>query len=598
MSKDKSDGWRRWLDAVFPPFRETERVKPKNMLYVAHETPGMGTAIAVGGQHAVVLLMLVIYTVIAGQELGLTDGQLRGFVSLEIVVAGIATFLQATRTRFGSGHLIVHNPSVISMAGFIAVSAVYGIGAATGALIVSGLVVLALSRFLPSLRAVFPAEVAGVLLILLGLSLIEGGARRYTGFEGGSMDGASIAIASITMASIIGLSIWTAGRLKLFAIVIGAAAGLVAAAILGKFGGEQMEIVSQQPLFALPFASGYHIPMPKFILGAIIPILLIEVISAIDSIGTGVAIDKINNAKWHRADMPMIGRAVTCHGIGVFLAGLLGTMSVGTSSANLGLAHASGVAARRVGLVAGLLLLVMAFLPKISTFLTQIPQPVVGAIILYTAGYMLVAGMELVLSRMLNSRRTFMIGLGIAVGAAVLLMPYLTANAPDGLKPILGSALTMGTVTAIILNLIFRIGIAQTGTMQLTGIESLSKLTEFLEENGENWGARRQVMMRAGMAVGEALEKLSGTGVANWPVGLTASFDEYKVTAELSYEGEPINLSPRAKVSLDDLLSDDDDTALDALVSNASGVLISQLADKVESKSAGDRSILRLVFDH
>ena len=153
----------KWVDAVFPPFRETERVKPKNMLYVAHETPGWGTSLAVGAQHAVVLLMLVIYTVIAGQEIGLSDGQLRGFIAVEIVAAGIATFLQATRTRFGSGHLIVHNPSPIGMAGFIAVSATYGIGAATGALIVSGIVVLALSRFLPNLRSVF-----GVAAILSG----------------------------------------------------------------------------------------------------------------------------------------------------------------------------------------------------------------------------------------------------------------------------------------------------------------------------------------------------------------------------------------------------------------------------------------------
>jgi xanthine/uracil permease len=598
MKEEKTIEWMKWVDAVFPPFRDTEREKPKNMLFVAHETPSLGTAIAVGGQHAIVLLMMVIYTVIVGREIGLSDGQLRGFISMEIIAAGIATLIQGTRTRFGSGHLIVHNPSPIAMAGFMAVTATYGIGAATGALIVSGIVIMVLSRFLPNLKTVFPAEVAGVLLVLLGLSLVEGGVLRYTGFSGGSMDFSSIIIASTTLITIIALSVWTAGRLKLFAIVIGAGLGLVVATILGKFGQEQLATVTQQPIFSVPFAGGYHIPVPKFILGAIVPILLIEIISAIDSIGTGVAIDKINNAKWHRADMPMIGRTVTCHGIGVFLTGLFGTMSIGTSSANLGLAHASGVAARRIGVVAGAILIIMAFLPQVSTFLTQIPQPVIGAIVLYTAGYMLVAGMELVLSRMLNSRRMFMIGLGITVGAAVLLMPDLIASAPEGLKPIVGSALTMGTVTAIVLNLIFRIGISQSGSLELTGIESLGKLTAFLEEKGEDWGARRQVMMRSGLAVGEALEKLSGTGVAKWPVLLTASCDEYKVTLDLSYQGRPIDLTPKKAVSLESLLEADDEDALDAMVSNASGVLISQLADKVESKSSGDQSTLRLVFDH
>jgi xanthine/uracil permease len=527
----------------------------------------------------------------------LSQEELRGFVSMGIVAAGIATFLQGTTTRFGSGHLVVHLPTPVTMAGFIAVSVTVGVGAAAGATILSGIIVMGLSRLLPKLRSVFPAEVAGVLLVLLGLSLVEGGAKRFTGFSGSGLDTPSILIATTTLVVIIGLSVWTSGRLKLFAIVIGTAFGLIVATILGRFGQTELKVVTEQPLFSLPF-SGYTLPTPTLVLAATIPILLIEVISAVDSIGTGVAIDKINNAKWHRADMPMIARLVTCHGIGVLLAGLFGINSIGTSSANLGLAHASGVASRKVGQIAGLMLVVLAFLPQVSTFITQIPQPVVGAILVYTAGYMLVAGMELVLSRMLNSRRTFMIGLGITVGSVVLLMPEIISGAPESLKPILGSALTLGTVTAMSLNMIFRIGIAQSGTIQLTGIESLAKLTDFLEEKGEDWGARRQVMMRAGIAVGEALEKLSGTGITNWPIVLKVSYDEYKITLDMDYEGEPINLAVAKPISLDDLMDDDDDDALDELVSNVSGMLIGQLADKVESTSDNGRATLKLVFDH
>ena len=191
-----------------------------------------------------------------------------------------------------------------------------------------------------------------------------------------------------------------------------------------------------------------------------------------------------------------------------------------------------------------------------------------------------------------------MVGLGITVGSVVLLMPEITAGAPKGLQPILGSALTLGTVTAMVLNMIFRIGIAQSGTIQLTGIESLNKLTDFLEEKGEDWGARRQVMMRSGLAVGEALEKLSGTGITNWPVNLRVSYDEYKITLDMDYEGDPINLVVARPISLDDILEDDDDDALDELVSNVSGMLIGQLADKVESSAENGRATLKLVFDH
>ena len=105
-------------------------------------------------------------------------------------------------------------------------------------------------------------------------------------------------------------------------------------------------------------------------------------------------------------------------------------------------------------------------------------------------------------------------------------------------------------------------------------------------------------MMRAGMAIGEALEKLSSSGITNWPVDLKASYDEYKIILELDYEGEPINLSAAKPLSLENLLEDEDDESLDELVSNVSGVLIGQLADKVESKSDNGRATLKLVFDH
>ena len=209
---------------------------------------------------------------------------------------------------------------------------------------------------------------------------------------------------------------------------------------------------------------------------------------------------------------------------------------------------------------------------------------------------MIVVGMELILSRMLNTRRMFMVGLGVTVGMTILALPELGQNVSGNLQPIVGSALTMGVVTAIVLNQIFRIGVSQTGTMELGGIHAVKELTEFLEERGSDWGARRDVMTRAGMAVGEALEKLNGSGVANWPMTLKATFDEYKVILELAYDGELVSLEPKQAIDLDALLEDDD--ALENAVSNISGVLIGQLADKASSERRGDRSVLRLVFDH
>ena len=99
------------LDAIFLPFSEARNEKPQDMLFVAHESPDMMTTIATASQHVLIILMLTVYVVFVGREIGFTGAQLRSFVSIEIVVVGLTTLLQSLKTRFSSGHLIIHGAS-------------------------------------------------------------------------------------------------------------------------------------------------------------------------------------------------------------------------------------------------------------------------------------------------------------------------------------------------------------------------------------------------------------------------------------------------------------------------------------------------------
>jgi len=584
------------LDQLFPPFSEHSRERPRDMSYIAPDKPDLYTTLALGATHALSALMLVVYTVVIGKEIGLTDGELRGFVALEIVVMGFATLLQSQTTRFSSGHLIVHSPSIISMAAFIAAASQFGISAAAGGLILSAIVIILLARLLPRLQALFPPEVAGVMLVLLGLSLVERGVRRFTGLENGQVDFTALASAFTTLLVIVVFSVWGGKRARVFAVIGGALAGLAVAVLTGKFGAEEMTLVANQPLFAFPL-NEYRPPMPSLVLGAALPLLLIQVIAALNGFGTGFAIDKLNDASWRRADLPMISRLLYGIGFGVFLNGVTGTAPLSTSSANLGLVAVTGVAARRVGMVAAVLLIFLAFFPQVSAFIIQIPQPVVGAIIVYTAGYMLVLGMELILSRMLNSRRTFMVGLSITVGASLMLMPELGNSVPVEFKAILTSPLTMGGLAAIGLNLLFRIGISENASIELSGSYVASDATCFLEEHGADWGARKDVITRAGAAVGEALEALQINHMAKDFITLYASFDEFKLVLKLEYEGEAFSLK-KQKVDISALLMEDDETALDDAMSNMSGHLIRNLANKVSSAEQAGIASLTLQFAH
>lgn len=95
---------KRYWTYFFPPFADSPRVKPSEMLYIAHEKPPISVTLIAGMQHALIAMMLVIYLVITGTDIGLSDGSLRGFICMGVVVMGFGTVLNGLNTRVSAGH--------------------------------------------------------------------------------------------------------------------------------------------------------------------------------------------------------------------------------------------------------------------------------------------------------------------------------------------------------------------------------------------------------------------------------------------------------------------------------------------------------------
>ena len=514
------------------------------MIYLAADRPPWLISLGVGLQHAMAALMLLIYAVITGQEIGLEGDRLREFIALGILVMGFGTLLNGLTSRFSAGHLLVLYPGPLIMAVFIGVAQAAGPGAAAGGALTSGLALLVLGRFLPVLRLLFPAEVSGVLLMLLSMSLIPLGINRSFDLgdgPGNTLHLPSIMIALATLGTIVGLLVWSVGRARVLALFIGAGVGLLVAVLTGQFGAQELSQVATAPLLAIP-GEHYRPPVPSWQVATLLPFLLISIMVAVDAVGGGIVIDKMNDAKWCRPDLPMISRLLNGLSLCHLLSGLTGTPTVAVSSVNLGMVHATGVAARRAGVAAGLIMMALAFLPAITTFIILLPKPVIGALLLYTAAYMMVSGAELVLSRLLNARRRATVGLGLVAGAAVFMVPALTEAVPLALKPILGSGLVVGVCCAILLNLIFRIGIAKEVACRLDGPRPAEQARRLLEDGGADWGARREVILRAILVIDEALAILRQEEVMAGPARLVARFNENALVLTLDYPGQAIRL--------------------------------------------------------
>lgn len=588
------------LDRLLPPFAEGPRERPRDMLYLATDRPPWSIAITAGLQHALAAVMLSIYCVVAGQGIGLEGSMLADFLALSILVTGAGTLLTALTTRCSAGHLLVLLPGPLIMAVFVAVYHAGGPGAVTTGPLVSGLAILVFGRLLPMLRLLFPAEVSGVLLVLLGLILVPKGIDRF--FDLGDAAGPwvqaeNLLIAVSTLGTIIALSIWSKGRARTLALLIGVMVGLLMAVLTGQFGPGDLARLESLPWFSLP-GDQYRAPPPNLATAALIPYALIGIMVTVHAVGSGIVIDKMNDAHWHRPDLPMIGRLLNGLGLCHLVNGITGTPIVAVSSVNLGVAHATGVLARRAGVLTGLMIAILAFLPPVTTLITLLPRPVIGAFLVYTSAYLMVAGTELISSRLLSPRRRATVGLALVAGAAVEMVPALTATLPQVLHPVLGSGLMVGVGVAILLNLIFRLGIVRKADCLLEGPRPSERARRLLEDCGADWGARRDVVMRATLVIDEVLAILSHDQALTGPARLVVEFDESALLLTFRYPGRALRIDGAAAVDVRALLEEDqDETMIDEAMAGIAGALVRQLADRVKARAIPGGGELRLEFN-
>lgn len=220
------------------------------------------------------------------------------------------------------------------------------------------------------------------------------------------------------------------------------------------------------------------------------------------------------------------------------------------------------------------------------------PQPVLGATLIFALGFMVVAGMQIIMSRMMDGRKTFVVGTSLIFGLSVDIVPEVYRMAPDWLSPAVSSSLSAATIMAIVLNLIFRLGITKKAETTI-GIEGnfTDNVFDFMEKQGGLWGARKEVMQRASFAVCEALESVEAINCKMVPVDMSVSFDEYSIDITLGYVGIPLSSTSKCP-SLEDL--DEENSGI-----YLSMFLIRKYCDSFKISSKDDKkNILKLHFIH
>jgi len=565
--------------------------KPADLIYGLDESPSLGTTLLLGLQHVLALSSAFVFPVILLQETGILPEQAERMIYTSMIVMGIATILQTLRYRgLGSGYLCPERLSPAYIPASILAVKTGGLPLLAGMTLASGLLGVVLSRLMNRLRPFFPAEVTGTIVMMVGLALTPVAVSRFLGEESRAViDPLSVSIASITFLVMAGVTVWGSPNVRLHGVLIGVGAGYLCAYASGMLTHEHLRRLEQAPLISLPsfFHEGW-----SFSSALIFPFLVTVLAAVLKEVGDLTTCQKINDTEWKRPDMRSISGGILAESCGVMLSGGAGTMGLTTSSANVGLSIATGATSRRIGFACGAMLIALAFVPKLAVLFAIMPGPVIGALVFFTVCFIIVAGVQILASRMMDARKTFVVGASVALGLSVDLMPGAYRSVPAMLLPAFTSSLSVGTLSALLLNLLFRIGIAQHAKLQIDPrADSSDQIFVFMEKNGGAWGARREVIDRAKSAMNEFIEAVSLLEPNIGRIDADVSFDEFSLDIDMRYEGEPMEF-PSARPTEADLLGDE------RAVVKLAGFLIRNYVDRIKSDRIDGRSRVQFHLEH
>ncbi|HZL59544.1 MAG TPA: solute carrier family 23 protein [Stellaceae bacterium] len=563
--------------------------KPANLVYGVEEKPPTPVMLVSAVQHVGVIAIFMIYPLIIARQAGIDAAEVSNILRLGMLALAIAAILQALpKGPVGSRFLAPSIFTGVYLGPSLLAVKVGGLPLVWGMTMFAGIVEIVLSRFWIRLRTFIPPESAGLVVFLIGLIIGLAALRLLIGGSStGEVAGGDGAITAVTLAVMVGFNIWNKGKLRLFCILIGMVVGYVASAIVGLLTARDFALVLQQPLFALP--SFGHLSY-AFDASLAVPFAVSGLAAAMSVTAVVTTYQRTSDADWVRPDMVSISRGILGDGIAATVAGLFGTFGLTVSTANVGLTAATGVASRNISWIIAAILVLAAFQPTLIGILAIMPPPVMAASLLFTAVFIMIGGVQIISSRILDQRRTLVVGMGMMAFVVVSVFPAAFAAAPAWAQPLVTSPLVLATLVALFLNLVFRLGIRRTVTLEIPPkAADFQAISAFIERNGGVWGARRDVITRVQFAAQQATEAVVDFCRPAGPIQLAVSYDEFDIDARLSYAGMPFALAERAPSQEEMLASDDGGRQL-------AGYLIRHYADKVQVRTDNGKVVVELNF--
>lgn len=430
-----------------------EEESETEVLYKLEDKPPFYETVVLSIQHMLAMFVSIVTPplIIAGAA-GLDPLETGYFVSMALIISGVTTFIQVKQIGpLGSGLLVVEGTSFTFVPMAIVAANVGGLPLVLGMALVTSPVEMILSRFLAQTRKIFPPLVSGTVVMLIGFGLIEAAITDIGGGAGASDFGniQNLSIALFVLIIIIIANVYGKGIIKAAAVAIGLMAGYLVAIPMG--------MVDFTPILQ---AGWITVPVPfkyglSFNWKLIIPWILAYIITTIETIGDQTAIAEVSGEPIEgEVHEERLKRGVLWDGVGSALAAVFNTLPNTSFSQNTGVIQLSKIASRVVGYGVAIILILLGIFPKIGALVSVMPAPVLGGATIALFGMVAMAGMKIAVKGGIDDRKMFILALSLALGLGVSYRPDIVNRLPEWLAVIFSSNITVGALTAFILNLI------------------------------------------------------------------------------------------------------------------------------------------------
>ena len=231
----------------------------------------------------------------------------------------------------------------------------------------------------------------------------------------GASDSAAPIAAGVTLLVVVGMVLRAPPSVRLWSPIIGIAAGC---AVGVPFGLYDVGAVADAAWFGVPFGDwpGFDLTPGREFWALLPAFIVVTLVGAIETIGDGVAIQRVSRRRPQATDFRVVQGALNADGVGNLLSGLAGTLPNTTYSTSISLAEVTGIGARRVGVIIGVIIFALAFFPKFAALLIAIPAPVAAAYILVLIALLFVQGMKIVVHDGLDHRKASVAGMAFWIG--------------------------------------------------------------------------------------------------------------------------------------------------------------------------------------